>query len=158
MCTSFVFTPLIASRCTEHIIHLAASSFCRALGIPSQQSVNRRLHGTVNTDDDGENDDGDDDDIDTTIEIEATPDDIDAIAAANVTDFDPGDVVGKLLALIAQVRQCSETSEKYLLKCCIDNGGCEYELKLWVRTRWGSLAHCFARALEQRQVCVDSLE
>ena len=47
-------------------------------------------------------------DINTNMEVEALGDDEDATREASITEFDVGDVVGKLMAFIAQLRSCSE--------------------------------------------------
>ena len=85
------------------------------------------------------------------MEVEATADDADAILAANITDFDPGDVIGKLLAFIAQIRQCSEGTRAYLIQLCVENG-CPLEIVVWVHTWWGSLYDCFDRVIAVRKV------
>ncbi len=82
------------------------------------------------------------------MDIEAGPQDAAAKVAAGIVDFEPGDVVGKILALIAQVHSGgSEQAGEYLLRLC-DTCNCpKFELKTWVRTRWGSLSNCFERVL-----------
>jgi hypothetical protein len=42
------------------------------------------------------------------MEIEASADDVEAMQEALMTEFDAGDVIGKLMAFIAQIRVCGE--------------------------------------------------
>ena len=45
----------------------------------------------------------DDADIDVSMEIEANPDDMEAMAATTTIDYDLGDALGKLMAIVNQV-------------------------------------------------------
>ncbi|KAJ3492900.1 hypothetical protein NLJ89_g11143 [Agrocybe chaxingu] len=93
--------------------------------------------------DDEEDIEVEDFDVDISMDVEATADDVEAILASSVTDFDAGDVVGKLMAFLNQVRMSSEGTRDILKECCHSAGCKSLELKLWVRTRWGSLSDCF---------------
>ena len=42
-------------------------------------------------------------DIEVNMEIEATPDDVEAMLGTTITDFEAGDVVGKLMAFVNQL-------------------------------------------------------
>lgn len=86
------------------------------------------------------------------MEVEASEDDLDAIHEASVTHFDAGDVVGKLMALVSQLRLCGEDTRNYLKYLSLSNGAPDWEIKLWVRTRWGSLSDCFRTVLAVRKV------
>ena len=55
-------------------------------------------------------------DIDISIEVEALPDDAKAMHAAFDISFEPGDIVGKLLAFIAQLCACGDDVREYLLQ------------------------------------------
>ncbi len=84
----------------EHTLHLAASHFAQALQIPSIMQTNASLEELAAVLDDKlflEIDDSDD--------IAADEVDADAIANAHITEFEAGDIVGKVLAFIAQVNQ-----------------------------------------------------
>ena len=92
--------------------------------------------------DDDSNDDTEDNtdcDVDVSVDVEATPDNVDAMLGTQTVDFTPGDVVGKLMAFINQVRLCNTDTADFLKDQCISQGCCVFKLKLWVRTCWGSL-------------------
>jgi hypothetical protein len=156
-------------RCIEHTIHIMASHFVAKLSIRGVQATNRKLHSRsathdVEDDDDNGCDDGMEElndefdefdeelDVETFMEVEATPDEASAILAASTTDFVAGDVVGKLMAFIAQIRSSSEGTRDYLQDLCVSNSCMSWEIKLWVRTRWGSLSDCFRVVLGIRRV------
>lgn len=91
-------------------------------------------------------------DVDISMEVEALPNDADAMHAAFDIDFEAGDVVGKLLAFIAQLRACSDDTREYLMQIATSLGCPSWEIKLWVRTRWGSLSDCFRTVLAIQKV------
>ena len=91
-------------------------------------------------------------DVDISMEVEGLPDDAEAMHAAFDVDFEVGDVVGKLMAFIAQLRACSEDVREYLLQIATSLGCPSWEIKLWVRTRWGSLSDCFRTVLAIQKV------
>ena len=92
------------------------------------------------------------------MEVEASKDDEDVMREASVTDFDAGDVVGKLMAFIPQLRSYSEGTQTYLMEISVLNGCVPWHIKLWIRTRWGSLSDCFQTVLAIRKVCVHLLK
>ena len=53
---------------------------------------------------------------------------------STVTEFAAGDVIGKLMAFIAQLQQCSEGTRKYLEHLAVSYGCPPLEIKIWVRT------------------------
>ena len=61
-------------------------------------------------------------------------DDAEAIQMLMVTDFDAGDVVGKLMAFITQLQQCSEDTGKYLEHLAVSYGCPPLKIKIWVCT------------------------
>lgn len=134
-------------RCIEHTMHLMASHFVAALGIPSLQKSRHHVHGTNIGDEYDE-----ELDVETNTNIEVSEDDVEAVRAASITDFNPGDVVGKLMAFIAQLRMCGEDTRDYLKELAVANNCPSWEIKLWVRTRWGSLSDCFRTVLAIRKV------
>ena len=90
------------------------------------------------------------DDID--LKILDVSSDSDALREASETDFEPGDIVGKMMAFIAQLRSSGEDTRDYL-KRLGDMQGCpRLEIKLWIRTRWGSLSDCFHVTLTLQKV------
>jgi len=82
-------------------------------------------------------------DVDTSMELEASGGDVDAILAASVVEYEVGDVVGKVVAFVAQFRSSGENTQEYLRELSASHGCPKWELKLWVRTRWASLSDCF---------------
>ena len=145
--------------CIEHTIHLMASHFVSALKISSLQNSQKNIHGTANNieKDTGVSDckdinNKDDFNIDTSMEVEILGDDDDAIHKASITNFDAGDVVGKLMAFIAQLHSHSKTTEDYLTELPISNGCIAWHIKLWVQTHWGSPSDCFWTILAIQKV------
>ena len=129
------------NRCIEHTIHLMATHFIKALGIPSLSKTKNQIDAK------------DDFDVDVSMDIEASTDNAEAIQMSTVTEFAAGDVVGKLMAFIAQLWQCSEGTRKYLEHLAVSYGCRPLEIKIWVRTRWGSLSDCFHVILILQKVC-----
>ena len=108
-------------RCVEHAIHLAAHHLMNGIGLPTATAVRKKIHknykpvaGIDDTDDSGGDDtagdsfdaddfpelqsDGDDNyDIDESMEVEGEE------AMAEPTEFDAGDIIGKVLAMVNQV-------------------------------------------------------
>jgi len=122
-----------------------AFHFVKGLGVPSTRIIHHQLHGKVDEYDDEY-------DVDTSVDVEALADDIEAMQEALLTDFEAGDVVGKLMAFVAQLRLCEEDTRDYLMELCLKNGCPTWEIRLWVRTRWESLSDCFRVVLAQQKV------
>lgn len=97
---------------------------------------------------------GEDFDVETSMEAEASPAEADAILDAYSTDFEAGDAVGKLMAFISQIRASCEATREYLHELCQSNNCPAWEIKLWIRTRWGSLSDCFRVVLGIQQVSI----
>ena len=136
-------------------MHRAAYHFIKTLHIPSFAKSKRALQpdeGNNNQPQDLDELEGDDDDIDMSTEIEASSNDAAAMASTTMTNFEPGDVLGKLLAFINQVRMSSEGVRAYLDHVCAVNQVKPIKLRLWVRTRWGSMSHCLESALAIQKV------
>jgi hypothetical protein len=75
-------------------MHCVAYHFIKALGIPSLTKTKRKLTKKGGAEDDNEDNDADGEDeadIDVSMDIEASPDDAEAIAATTVIDYDPSD-------------------------------------------------------------------
>ena len=114
-----------------------ASHFMSALNISSLQKSRKNIHGDdidedVGIDDHKDLENEEDFDIDTNMEVEASGDDEDATQEASITEFDAGDVVGKLMAFIALLCSCSEGTQDYLTDLSISNGCIVWHIKLWV--------------------------
>ena len=125
-----------------------ASHFVSALNISRLRDTRKRIHVAVNkapgTSDHKDLEDEEDNfDVDTNMEVEALRDDEDAMREALVTDFDAGNVIGKLMAFIAQLWSCSEGVQNYLMELSVSNSCVPWHIKLWIRTRCGSLSDCF---------------
>ena len=97
-------------------------------------------------------DEDDNNDIDMSTEIEASSDDVAAMASTTMTDFEPGDVLGKVLAFINQVRMSSEGVRVYLDHVFAVNQLNPIKLRLWIRTRWGSMSNCLESTLAIQKV------
>ncbi|KAI0808987.1 hypothetical protein BC629DRAFT_1437238 [Irpex lacteus] len=65
-------------------------------------------------------------------------------------DFEANDVLGKLLALINQIR-ASPQARAYFEKTCLEEGLKPLQLLKWVRTRWGSMYDLLERAITLRK-------
>ncbi|KAK7437565.1 hypothetical protein VKT23_018463 [Stygiomarasmius scandens] len=133
------------TNCIEHTFNLLPSHFCQALQIPSIRDIVRRLHNQ-----ECEELFDFDDDIDFSQEEEPDDDNDEAVEQAMSTEWTPGDIVGKLLAFVAQIRQCDAAMD-YLDSLCMSHCGRSLQVATWVRTRWGSLAKCFDRMIELRE-------
>ncbi|KAF8801155.1 hypothetical protein BYT27DRAFT_7342075 [Phlegmacium glaucopus] len=73
-------------------------------------------------------------------------------AVDEAIEFEPGDVLGKALALITQIRS-SPQAKSYFAKVCVEEGLKPLELIKWVRTRWGSMFDLIDRLiLDKRAV------
>ena len=107
------------NMCIEHTIHLMATHFIKALCIPSLSKTKNQI---------------DDFNVDVSIDIEASTDDAEAIRMSTVTEFSAGDVIRKLMEFIAQLRQCSKGTRKYLEHLAVSYGCPPLEIKIWVRT------------------------
>jgi len=79
-------------------------------------------------------------DIEVNMEIEATPDDVEAMLGMTITDFQAGDAVGKLMAFVNQLQASSESTWDFLKHLCCTNDCKPWELTHWVRSHWGSLS------------------
>ncbi|KAF7333887.1 hypothetical protein MSAN_02401300 [Mycena sanguinolenta] len=66
------------------------------------------------------------------------------------SEWTAGDAIGKILALIKQIRM-SPQARAFFKKCCIQSDVPVLELLLWVRTRWASLYKCLDRCLTLRK-------
>lgn len=86
------------------------------------------------------------------MDVDANPQDAAEVLSLQTVEFDPGDVIGKLLAFINQLRGCSESARTFFAEICVLCKLSPRKLKLWVRTRWGSLSDCFETALYLRPV------
>ncbi|KAF5340528.1 hypothetical protein D9758_015833 [Tetrapyrgos nigripes] len=107
-------------QCMEHCVHLAAGAFTK--GITPTSTSN------IAVPDPEQPEDNKNEDLD------------------EINEFAPGDVVGKVLALIRQIR-ASPQACAYFRKCCISTNNRPLELRLWIRTRWASLHDALDRVI-----------
>ena len=148
-------------------MHRAAFHFIRELSVPSTRKGKYKSRAEdedanvseVEDEVDGGDTEGylmgdDDPDIDTSMDIDASADDADTMMATTVVDFHIGDTLGKLLAFINQVRMSSEGVHEFLAEMCVMHHIKPIELRLWVRTHWGSLFDCLKSALQIQKVCL----
>jgi hypothetical protein len=137
-------------------MHRAAYHFIKALGIPTLTKTKRKTSqgsaGAENTNGDDVEEEEDEADIDTSLEIDASPDDAEAMACTMVVDFEPGDTLGKLMAFVNQVHMSSEIVHDYLTETWHLQNIKELEICLWVCSRWGSLSHCLKVMLVVQKV------
>ena len=133
-----------------------AAHFIEKLNIQSLQSTKCTLsHNNLTmlqSRDDLDDKYGEDFDVETCMDADASPTEADAILEAYSTDFLAGDVVGKLMAFISQIRASSEVTQNYLCELCNSNNCLAWEIKLWIHTHWGSLSDCFHVVLGVQQV------
>ena len=83
-----------------------------------------------NNEDKPEDKDNDSEDV----AIEADADDLEAMATTTIVDYDPGDALGKLMALVNQLQMSSEGTREYLFCTCIMQNVKQIELLPWIRT------------------------
>ena len=147
-----VYSYTVYERCIKHSIHLMVCHFMTALNVPGLGRTKAKLHASssgqqvVDEFDKGL-------DIDTSMEIEASADDAEAMHAAFDITFEAGNVVGKLMAFIAQLRSCGDDTRDYLKRIATSLGCLSWEIKLWICTCWGSLSDCFRTVLAIQKVC-----
>jgi hypothetical protein len=123
------------ARCMEHAIHCASRAFINKVCPTAMGSIKSKLAA--------------DEDVDTlgaTDAADTTDNDLDT------DEFDPADLLGKVLAFINQVR-ASPQARAYFQKLCKDEGLPELQLLKWVRTRWASLYDLINRLLTVRPAC-----
>ena len=57
-------------------------------------------------------------DVNVSMDLEASADDVEAMAATTIVDFDPGDTLGKILALVNQICISSDGVREFLAHAC----------------------------------------
>jgi len=100
-------------------------------------------------------DDEDEFDIEVNMEIEATPDNVEAMLGETIIDFEAGDVVRKLLEFVNQLQALSKATWDFLKHLCHTNDCKPQDLKLWVRSHWDSLSDCFDLILSMHMAIND---
>jgi hypothetical protein len=130
----------------EHTVHLAAQDFIQTINPTSRRSKTKHTGEVDNNDDEARG--GDEDWTADWEELENTPDDEEVDDAIT---FQPGDLLGKAIALITQIRR-SPQAKSYFETVCAEEGLKPLELKKWVRTRWGSMYDLLERLLLNKAV------
>ncbi|KAH9007830.1 hypothetical protein EDB84DRAFT_1447292 [Lactarius hengduanensis] len=134
-------------RCMEHTVHLAAHDFIQAINPTSRRSKTKASTGEPEEGgDDGEATGGDEDWTADWEELENT---LDNEEVDDTVTFQPGDLLGKAIALITQIRR-SPQANSYFQTVCAEEGVKPLELKKWVRTRWGSMYDLLERLLSSK--------
>jgi hypothetical protein len=132
-------------RCMEHSVHCATRAFIEVVSPTpihlTKQKLSRKA--TVGDYSDDEDDVADADVADADLD-EDEGDGLD-------TDFDPKDLLGKILAFVNQVRS-SPQARTYFGRLCGEEGITPLQLLKWVRTRWASLYDLITRLLDVRPV------
>lgn len=127
-------------HCMEHAVHCASRAFINAVGPTPINAIKAALSRR----------DDDDDEMRDIEELTAAVDSTDDVADSD--DFDPADLLGKILAFINQVRS-SPQARAYFHKLCKDENLQPLQLLKWIRTRWASLYDLITRLLDVRQAC-----
>jgi hypothetical protein len=130
-------------RCMEHSVHAATRALVETIAPTPIHLVKRALGQQAHREAE------DDDDLDV---IEPDSDNDDDSAGGDNFDFDPKDILGKILAFVNQVRS-SPQARKYFQKLCVEENIAPLQLLKWVRTRWASLYDLITRLLDVRPVC-----
>ena len=143
----------------EHTIHLGAKAFIEAIG--PKQPKKKPGKGLAADELDGEGSDEEEEE-EWTIDWAAVALE-EAFEGDDPVDFDAGDLVGKVLALINQVYsfvgcialclifpsqvRASPQAKAYFTVVCEKEGLKPLKLIKWVRTCWGSMADLIEQAL-----------
>jgi len=160
----------------EHTTHLASKAFLEEI-CPTPSRYKRKAKSTADTsnEDDGDDFEEEDDLLDdevawlaSLVNEAAAPEDEEV---DEDMDFDPGDLLGKVLALINQVGlsviylntmhlplssfiqvRASPQAKTFFATMCHEEGLKPLELIKWVRTCWGSMYDLIDRILANRSV------
>ncbi|KAF5338265.1 hypothetical protein D9611_014619 [Ephemerocybe angulata] len=152
----------VRGRCISHTVHLGPSHFLKSLKIVGVVASKKKLRKpkptpAPNADDSDDDevspeDEYDEDlDVDMNMAVEASLDSPEEVIETTVVEYDPGDVIGKVMAFVNQFRSCGEGTHKYYVEICVAVKVMARKMKLWVRTRWGSLSDCLEAILSMRK-------
>ncbi|KAF7372957.1 hypothetical protein MSAN_00502900 [Mycena sanguinolenta] len=129
--------------CVEHAVHIASKHFVATVAPTPQKSLNKKIrscrtrYGEL--------------DADEVAKILASfGEDEEDEENGEGSEWTAGDAIGKILALIKQIRM-SPQARTFFKKCCNQSDVPVLELLLWVRTRWVSLYKCLDRCLTLRK-------
>ncbi|RDB19397.1 hypothetical protein Hypma_013487 [Hypsizygus marmoreus] len=133
-------------RCMEHVVHLAAKDFIEAINPTKPKSKRTTRNGTAAIEDDEDEEDDEDWTVDWTMLDEL----LEGQEIDDPVDFEAGDVVGKILAFINQLRS-SPQARTFFAKMCKEEGLTPLQLIKWIRTRWRSMYDLIDCALTVKQ-------
>jgi hypothetical protein len=131
------------ARCMEHAIHCASRAFVTKVGPTPMASIKSALSLRHATNDDN-------DTLDTIEELAAAIDSTDELI--DTAEFDPADLLGKVLAFVNQVC-ASPQARTYFHKLCKDENLPPLQLLKWICTRWASLYDLITRLLDVCPTC-----
>src|ERR1700690_1552736 len=131
-------------RCMEHSMHCTTRAVIETVAPTPIHLIKKKLAMATNLDDTTL----DDEDDDWAAEGEPEDDDDDC----NDVNFDPKDILGKILAFVNQVRS-SPQARTYFKRLCEEEKVRVLQLLKWVRTRWASLYDLICCLLDVRPAC-----
>jgi hypothetical protein len=127
----------------EHSMHCATRAVIETVSPTPIHLMKKKLAmATNNTALDDDEDD---------LAMEGQPED-DGDNSDDDFDFDPKDILGKILAFVNQVRS-SPQARTYFKRLCEEEKVRVLQLLKWVRTRWASLYDLICRLLDVRPAC-----
>jgi len=126
------------AHCMEHAIHCASRAFVNKVSPMPIGSIKSKLA----TDED--------DDLIGVEELVATDDTTNDLC--DTDEFDPADLLGKILAFINQVRS-SPQARTFFHKLCKDESLPPLQLLKWIRTCWASLYDLITHLLDVCPAC-----
>jgi len=138
-------------RCMEHSVHCATRAFIETVAPTPVHLIKRRL-ASQHAMDKPEDHEHDEDASDEYGEYGEDGEDGDDGEDVNC-NFDPKDLLGKVLTFVNQVRS-SPQARKYFRKLCVEENVKPVQLLKWVRTRWASLYDLIARLLDVQPACI----
>ncbi|KIK78943.1 hypothetical protein PAXRUDRAFT_16598 [Paxillus rubicundulus Ve08.2h10] len=120
-------------------MHLAAKAFLQEICPNSQFKRSNGNNGKeTGAEDENENEAGEADDEDWVNAMQSEEPATEGEEVEEVEEFEPGDLLGKVLALINQVR-ISPQAQTYFETVCKEEGLTPLQLIKWIRTQWGSM-------------------
>jgi hypothetical protein len=136
----------------EHSVHLATGKFIEGMSPASGKKIITKIRNAIKK---AKNDQDtlDLDELDTEL-AHLNLDDVNDPADNDSDDndnFTPGDIVGKALALVRQIRKSSQ-ARAFFKKSCAEVEIPFLQLLNWICTRWASLFNFLDRILKVQKV------
>jgi hypothetical protein len=140
----------------EHTIHLASKAFIEEICPTPSRFKKKKVRKAGLMADEDNNEFEDDDEVldDEEAWLASLVNNAPGIEGEEVDediDFDPGDLLGKVLALVNQVR-ASPQARVFFATMCQEEKLTPLELIKWIRTRWGSMYDLIDHVLLNRAV------